>query len=192
MTFLIDLLLHTGFFALLLPFFFFYFVCNIVIYSFVDNLTEVVKDDLSTTGLTEIFTQDQVRNFFNNMNKEAFPILQKAQDSFKEKNELVYIRTWTIFGFIFAVCFTLAGILSFIYEVPFISKVFSNIIGISIIALSEVIIVAFFINKLTIIDSSFINASIIQGIYQDQVNCWYTDGVFPMKYIKLFMEYINK
>jgi len=192
MAFLIDLLLHTGFFSLLLPIFFFYFVCNIVLYSFVDNLTQIAKDELSKTQLTTTFKKEQVQDFFIKINEIIFPTLETAQNSFKSKNDTVYVKTWTIFGSIFIGCFTLAGILSFFYNVSFINKILSNLISLFIIAISEVIIVTFFINKLTIVDVDFINASVIQALYQEQVFCWYTDGVFPMKYIKLILEYINK
>ena len=164
MTFYIDLLMHTGLFVITIPIFYFEFVTRIVTYSLIDNFTSIAEQRIVQSNLNKILKKEQVQPIVDYANIQLNSKIKEINDNFSDKNDKIYNLAYSICGGISAICIFLAGILSFIYEVNFLTILLENLIVLAFILLSEFLLVTVFLNKLEIIDGDFLHATLLSSM----------------------------
>jgi hypothetical protein len=93
MAFLIDVLMHTGFFVIAIPIFYFEFVVKSVNYALADQLSTIIKTQILKERLT-IFNRSQIQTLFNEINKLISPRIEAAQKSLSSRNDVIYNYTY--------------------------------------------------------------------------------------------------
>jgi hypothetical protein len=192
MAFLIDVLMHTGFFVIAIPIFYFEFVVKSVNYALADQLSTIIKTQILKERLT-IFNRSQIQTLFNEINKLISPRIEAAQKSLSSRNDVIYNYTYALCTSIAGGCIFTAFLISLMYSEDFMDIIYSNIIVIGFILISEFIIVYFFLDKLQIIDFDFLRATFIKAIESPSYDdCGYilefARTILPQSIINLYLN----
>jgi len=190
MAFLIDILMHTGFFIITIPVFYFEFVAHLVNHSLAEQISSIIKIQLLKLQLNKYLNKSNVQQIYNEFNSIFSEKIEETQEKLTYKNSLIYTQAYTICGSIAAGCIFLAFILSLVYGENFMELMYSNLIVILFILFSEFIIVYFFLDSIKLIDFQFLRAIFLGAVsgYNTTIVCDFV-GVFMR--IILPQELIN-
>ena len=206
MEFWIDILMHTSFFLLFLPTFYFYYVAPLQSYSIIDDLFEIIQPDLVNfslmTSLNDTKTLNKVIELIAGLSTNNSGIDDATRD-ITNSNKTIYNLTniicYTIGGFLFC----LGIVLAYLNNSDIFSLLLSNVIVLSFIIVSEFAIVGLFFKNFKEINGNFIKATISQFLllpytpssspndsyYYDR-RCDYTSrfmgGILPEWFLKFF------
>jgi hypothetical protein len=167
------MLLHTGFFLITIPLFYFEIVVNLVNDSLAHQITGIIKTRIQQLQLNKYLNKTIIQEIFNQFNSKYSASIEKAENMFKERNENIYRLAYSICATISALCLFIGFIFSVFYGEEFMSLIYSNLIVIGFVLISEFIIVFFFLDKMQVIDYDFIRATIIRALNVSETDCGY-------------------
>lgn len=156
--------MHTGFFVITIPIFYFEFVTRIVSYSLVDNFTSIAYQRFVQSNLNKILKREQVEPIIDYMNIQIQPKIQQFNTEYSYGNSQLYNSVYEICGGISALCILLALLLCYFYNVSMLEVILENLIVLGFIVLSEFLIVTIFLNKIEIIDGDFLRATTVAAM----------------------------
>jgi hypothetical protein len=188
MAFLIDILLHTGFFVITIPILYFELVAKLVNYALAKQVSDIAITEIKKTELT-IIPKRAIQEIFNYLNNKFKDTIEKEQQDISKDNPYVYSLAYSVCGGISAGCIFIAFILSLIYGENFLELIYGNLIVLIFVIISEFVIVFFFLDQMKIIDFNFIFYTIQYNIYNpigSRPNYWET--TYNCNYVKDFLS----
>lgn len=165
MAFLIDILLHTGFFAITIPILYFELVAKLVNYALAKQVSDIATTEIKKTELT-IIPKRAIQEIFNYLNNKFKDTIEKEQQKISQDNPYVYSLAYSVCGGISASCIFIAFILSLIYGENFLELIYANLIVLIFVIISEFVIVFFFLDQMKIIDFDFIFYTVESSFYR--------------------------
>lgn len=177
MALIADVLMHGGLFGLFLIVFFYTFVVliqQIAILRDIRNILDNYLQDIYLTS-TELQRKSQltaVNSFVANAATDA----NKEQSKLDEINKDISKKTFFMGVIPSIIAIVLAMLLTYFSGENLLLFILQNLITLSFIAVSEVVIVGLFLNSFAIVDGSFIKATYITQSHETNMkDCEYID-----------------
>jgi hypothetical protein len=186
MAFLIDILLHTGFFAITIPILYFELVAKLVNYALAKQVSDIATTEIKKIGT--IIPKSAIQEIFNYLNNKFKDTIEKEQQKISQDNPYVYSLAYSVCGGISASCIFIAFILSLIYGENFSELIYSNLIVLIFVIISEFVIVFFFLDQMKIIDFDFIYYTVESSFYRSpDVIPYYSDCNYVSNFLRTFI-----
>ena len=167
MSFLTDVLAHTGFFMAFLPLFFFFYVSPVQLASLKNDVFNIFKPDTATAAMVvnpnlQFKFPDLVSSVASAMeNNEGIKTF--AADTAASNKKIVTIAV-SVFASVAAVLIITAFSLQYVWGYSVMELLVSNLIVLGFIVVSEFAIVGVFLSNFIEIDDGFVKGAVGNAI----------------------------
>jgi hypothetical protein len=160
--FWVEVLVHTAFFLLFLPIFYFEYVAPLQSYSVISDLFDIAQPEFLDVALLNSLNSTQ--NLTTAVNTAADLFKNEIIDEFSAENKTIKLNAYLVCEIVgFAFLCTGVG-LAYYYELNITELLLSNVIVLSFIIISEFFIVGAFFKNFKEIDAEFVKASFVGGM----------------------------
>jgi len=165
MSFWTDVLAHTGLFIGFLPIFFFLYVSPNMIDSLVNDITSIIKPELTNYALLTSLNNTSILNNTVktlNSNVQDIPAMDTFMSKYTRKNADILLYTAITCGVMSFLLLVLAVFLEYRNGGNITEFLLANIIVLCFIMISEFAIVGIFFRNFVVLDGDFIKATYVQ------------------------------